>query len=313
MHALEERLKLGGTVILDGATGTELERRGVPMHGDVWCGVATLSHSDVLREVHADYIRAGADVITTNTYASSRNILGPAGLGEKVAEVTTRAVELALEARDAAAAGREVWVAGSMSTMMPVVAGGDRRDPAQLPSPEGAAANFRETAELLAGAGVDLIIMEMMSDPALAVPAIRAAAETGLPVWVGLSCRSGADGPIVSYARTELPFADAVPEIVAAGGSVAGVMHSSIADTTPALDILKDHWSGPLMAYPESGYFEMPNWRFVDVVSPDDFAAHCVRWFNAGVQVLGGCCGIGVEHIARLGERLSARTGRSGE
>lgn len=313
MHALEERLKLGGTVILDGATGTELERRGVPMHGDVWCGVATLSHGDVLRQVHADYIRVGADVITANTYASSRNMLGPAGLGDKVARVTTRAVELALEARDAADAGREVWVAGSMSTMMPIVAGGDRRDPAQLSPSEGVAANFRETAELLAGAGVDLIIMEMMSDPALAVPAIRAAAETGLPVWVGLSCRSRAAGAIVSHARAELLFADAVRGIVAAGGSVAGVMHTSIEDATPALDILKDHWTGPLMAYPESGYFEMPNWRFVDIVSPDDFAAQGALWADAGVQVLGGCCGIGVEHIARLGERLSARAQRSGE
>jgi len=75
---LEQRLAGGGVVILDGATGTELERRGVPMDGQAWSATANLTHPDVVRSVHEDYIRAGADVIITNTFATARNLLDAA-------------------------------------------------------------------------------------------------------------------------------------------------------------------------------------------------------------------------------------------
>ena len=100
---LEQRLAGGDVVILDGATGTELERRGVPMDGQAWSATANLTHPDVVRSVHEDYIRAGADVIITNTFATARSLLDAAGLGERVVEVNRRAVELAREARDQAA------------------------------------------------------------------------------------------------------------------------------------------------------------------------------------------------------------------
>src|SRR5262249_21051043 len=143
-EGLNQRLARGDVVILDGATGTELERRGVPMDGQAWSGTANLTHPDVVRGVHEDYIRAGADVVITNTFATARCNLEAAGLGERVAEVNRRAVELAREARDRAASGRDVWVAGSMSTMAP------GSEPARRPSIGRLSEMLREQAEILA-------------------------------------------------------------------------------------------------------------------------------------------------------------------
>ena len=85
-----------------------------------------------------------------------------------------------------------------------------------------------------------------------------------------------------------------------------------IKDTGPAIEVAKRHWTGPLAAYPESGHFVMPSWQFVDVMAPEDFVTHAMGWLRQGVQVLGGCCGLGPDHIRLLRERLPAQVPRSG-
>ena len=303
MQAIERRLAAGEVLLLDGGTGTELERRGAPMHEEVWCGAATLSSGDLLRDVHEDYIRAGASVIVANTYASNRIMLEPAGLGGEFESINRRAVEIGLQARDRAAGGDAVAVAGSMSHMTPM-----RHDPARAPSPARAAECFSEMAETLASAGVDLIIMEMMSNPDLAHPAITAALGTGLPVWIGYSARHGEHGEPVPYLRPDLEFADLVGELHSPDVPVQGVMHTNVDLTGPALDVLRSRFDGPALAYPDSGYFEMPNWRFVDIVSPARLASAARGWVeDDGVQLVGGCCGLGVEHVEALAEMLVAR------
>jgi homocysteine S-methyltransferase len=275
------------------------------MHEAIWCAMATLSHGDLLREIHEDYIHAGADVITTNTFAASRTMLGSAGLGEQVPTVIRRAVAIAKEAREHAAARRPIAIAGSMSHMVPMMKGRDTRDPGRLPKATEVGANAREVAHLLGEAGVDLLLMEMMSDPELALPTIEAAMTTGLPVWVGISCRRLADRRLAAYSRRELPLEDAIHAIVGARGHVFGIMHSPVDATTEALDLLRGRWAGPLMAYPESGYFEMPDWRFVGVIAPGAFAAQARAWAASGVQILGGCCGLGVDHIRAVADTLT--------
>jgi S-methylmethionine-dependent homocysteine/selenocysteine methylase len=303
---LDERLARGDVVILDGATGTELERRGVPMDSQAWSATANLTHPDVVRTVHEDYIRAGADLVITNTFATARCHLEAAGLGERVVEVNRRAVELAREARDRAAAGRDVWIAASMSTMAPGA------EPARRPSVLRLSEMLREQADILARAGADLLVLEMMRDVDYAAGAVDAARATGLPVWVGFSCRRAADGTVTMFSgvRDDLAFKDVIAPVMARGGSLLAVMHSEVSDTGPAIDVAKRHWKGPLAAYPESGHFTMPNWQFVDVMAPEAFVTHAMDWLDQGVQVLGGCCGLGPEHIRLLRERLPARLPR---
>ena len=81
-------------------------------------------------------------------------------------------------------------------------------------------------------------------------------------------------------------------------------MHSPVPDTTEGLEIVKRHWKGPLGAYPESGYFVMPNWQFVEIIAPEDFVAVAREWIAGGVQIIGGCCGLGPDHIRALNEAL---------
>ena len=189
---LEQRIEDGELIILDGATGTELEKRGVPMDDAAWCAAALATHPDVVRNVHEDYIRAGADVVITNTFPAAKHVLEEAGLGERFRELNARAAELALEARESA--GREgVYVAGSISTFPA------RLDNDYDPGERKARSNYLEQAEVLADSGVDLIALEMMRDLEQSVYAVEAAAETGLPIWVGFSCKRLGDGTAVLW------------------------------------------------------------------------------------------------------------------
>jgi methionine synthase I (cobalamin-dependent) len=295
---LKERLAAGDTIILDGPTGTELQRRGARMDPAAWCGPATLENERLLEAIHTDYIAAGADVVTANTFASSRLMLAKAGLSKSVREINKRAIEAALRARDAAPGGAGVVVAGSLSHMGPLKQGTAASDPAQLPSHAQLQDAFHELASILSGAGCELIILEMMYDPRRIQAAVGAALETKLPVWFGASARRGRDGKPISFLQSEEIPLDSIAELTPETGvDAAGIMHTGAEIVADALQVMRRHFSGPLMAYPDSGYFEMPDWRFVDVITPQRFEAFCRDWIASGVQIIGGCCGLTPEHI----------------
>ncbi len=113
-----QQLETDQIVLIDGAMGTELQRRGVPMDKIAWSGAAVLTHPNIVREAHEDYIRAGGKVIITNTFGSTRQMLEPAGYGDQVETVFRGAVKLARQARDNVAE-QGVAVAGSISTEPP--------------------------------------------------------------------------------------------------------------------------------------------------------------------------------------------------
>jgi homocysteine S-methyltransferase len=300
---LEDRLAAGEVIVMDGAMGTELQRRGVPMDKVAWSAAAIASHPDTIREVHEDYVRAGASVLIANTFACARHVLAQAKLGERVGELNRRAVELAKEARARAAGERDVLIAGSISSFV-----AENANDKQV-MPDVAMASYKEQAELFADAGADLIVLEMMQDVAYTAYALDAASATGLPVWVGFSCRLAGDGTNVLMYRKDVtaPFADAVDKVMSLGGAVAGIMHSDIDVIAPALEVLRGHWAGPIAVYPHSGRFIMPEWQFANVISPEDFAAKALTWVDSGAQIVGGCCGIGPDHIRVLAERLLER------
>src|SRR5262245_53687633 len=158
LTGLFDRIARGDVIILDGAMGTELQRRGVPMDRVAWSAMALETHPDVIRTIHEDYVRAGADIIITNSFGSSRHVLEAAVLGNMVAALNRRAVELAKEARERAGAGRDVAIAGSISSW---IAEGEARN---APAAAAARASYSEQADLLAAAGVDLLMLEMMRD-----------------------------------------------------------------------------------------------------------------------------------------------------
>jgi homocysteine S-methyltransferase len=104
-----------------------------------------------------------------------------------------------------------------------------------------------------------------------------------------------------------VPLGDGIAQVMAHGGSVLAIMHSDIADTDPALEIARAQWRGPLAAYPHSGHFVMPHWQFDQVIAPEPYLEAARGWLAKGAQLIGGCCGIGPEHIRLLAERLPKR------
>lgn len=303
---LEERLALGTVVVMDGGIGTEIQRRGHTMDVRTWSGTAHMSDPEGVRRIHGDYIRAGAEIVTTNTFATARLVLESAGQGADFEAVNRRAVEVAAEARDEAAAA-PVWIAGSISSMPPLTDVGVTARGAGLED------NYRRQAEILAEAGADLLLAEMMMDEEGATPVVRAAAGVGLPLWVGFSAAVAEDGRVIGF-RTPKENHEAPPEdfgglvdaILALGGDVAGVMHSEVAATGPALEILSALCPGPKMAYAETGRFANPEWVFEEAVSAGDYAAAAEGWvLEQGVQIVGGCCGTGPDHIRALKDRLA--------
>jgi S-methylmethionine-dependent homocysteine/selenocysteine methylase len=303
MTILQQRLERGDVLILDGAMGTELQWRGVPMDGIAWSALALATHPEIVRQVHLDYLRAGAEILITNSFAASRHVLAAAGLADRVGELNRRSVELARDAVTEAGLVGQAWIAGSISSFVP---SGDNR---HRPSPAAERASYREQADLLAEAGCDLLALEMLRDIDQAGTIVEAAAATGLPVWAGFTCRLDADGRTVLLQGRDAqrPLRDCLGPVLAAGlCATVAIMHSDLAATERALDIVFERWTGPVVCYPESGEWENPTWRFGDL-TPDALGAAAEAWVDCGVRAVGGCCGIGPDHIRSLSDRLRGR------
>jgi len=314
-EAIFGRIADGGLVIIDGGTGSQLQAEGVPMDHVAWSARANLEQPDVVQRVHEEYIRAGAEVIIANTYAASRAALKPAGLGDRVAEANRSAVRAALRAREAAATG-PVAVAGSMSSFSPIDMDAEALDrPHPGPTAEDARfpslADFREQAGLLAEGGVDLIALEMINAQSYGRAAVAAAAETGLPVWLGVSPFRLEDGSLVG-----LPdlgdgesFEDLLSALIDPAPAAVTVMHAEPEVTLDAIEIIRRHFAGPIGVYAETGDWQPPNWVF-NGLTPDEYLQQAITWADRGAQLIGGCCGTGPQHIRALAEGLGWRSMR---
>lgn len=291
---IQERLNQGQVIIMDGGTGTEMEKRGASMEKKGWSASSTITQPNTLREIHEDYIRAGADIIITNTYSTSRHVLEACELADKFVEINATAAKIALEARENTA-DRPVWIAGSLSTSTFWE---------KQPSPSAAQANFNDQADILAEGGVDFFVLEMMRDINYTDIALQAAKRTGLPVWTGFSTIITEDGKVRLFDDgSGLIFLDeAIQALSPDDTPLVSIMHTLTEDIEPSLKVMKDSWSGPMGIYAHSGEFVMPNWQFIDMISPEAYAAEAKKWVDQGVQLIGGCCGIGPEHIKVLKE-----------
>ena len=306
----EKRMAAREVILLDGAIGSRLQSMGVPMSGFAWAATALETHPYTVRCMHEQYIEAGVDIITANTYSSARHNLEPVGLGDKVAELNLRAVMLAREARDAKAKDRPVLIAGSVSSFGIRVANESEYAQRWTETSEAQAqANLHQQAEILAEAGVDFLLAEASGGNIHRKWVVEACAATGLPVWPGFKVRFDEDEvvPRLGYASPQT-IAEGFDEVVALGGSVVSIFHSPIKATDAALDVVRAKWQGPICAYPEAERDDYVETYRNDVVAtpvtPDEFVAWALDRVAGGVQVVGGCCGIEIEHIRPLRDRL---------
>ena len=308
---LAERINRGEVIILDGAVGTELQEMGLPIYHTAWAATALNTHPASVEIMHERYIKAGADIITTNTYASARHNLEPLGLGDLTGELNRRAVLLARKARESTARDRPVLIAGSISNFGMRTGGEDMMSLRHRSryTDEQLKANLSEQAELLVEAGVDFLLAESTGTNTHRKWVSDACRSTGAPFWVGFKCHRDAEGAAVKtgYLSSDR-FADVLDDVMSHGGALLNVFHTGIADTTAALEIARERWQGPLGAYPDAerkDYMTVTRDRSVENrFSPEEFAAHARKWVELGVQVIGGCCGYGPRYIRPLRDAL---------
>lgn len=183
---LIQALNRHSPLILDGAMGTELQRRGVDTGLPLWSANALMSHPETVLQIHKDYIEAGADIITTNTFRTTRRTMKWANLPDRSAQLTKSAIELARQARDAFP-DRNILVAGSIAPLE------DCYRPDLVPSDKELRDEHTELAGRLANGEVDFILLETMNTLREAYAACEAAKTTGKEVVVSFICNTKGD------------------------------------------------------------------------------------------------------------------------
>ena len=295
-----EVLRSGETILLDGATGSELENRGIKMDNS-WCATASLEF-DILKQIHKDYINAGAKIITTNTYASNRMILEVAGVEDRFEEINLAAINAAIQAREEC--GRDdVLVAGSLSHQIPyedAFRSQEEKDKyIKKLTPEYFQKSFDELAFFLADNGCDFILLELMYRPDRIDIIFDSASKVGLPVWAGFSSRNK-DGLIALTTDYEYSFKKMISNVRHHKLDAVGIMHCDIGVIEESIKELKEIYDLPIMAYPEVAVFDFPRYDMSNVIQPNDYLVEAKKWKDAGAQIIGGCCGTTVEHIKLL-------------
>ena len=287
-RGFRDRLATARPILLDGATGTELERRGVRCELPLWSAHALLAAPALVERVHSEYVEAGAEIVTANTFRTQARTLARAGLAARTEELTTRAVALARTA-----AGERAFVAGSMPTLE------DCWRPDLTPNDAALDREHRAHAMLLVSAGADLILVETMNTIREAVAAARAAIATSLPVCVSFACDERA------RLLSGEPLERALAAVLSLGPAVVGVNCLPPAHVPPALAVLRATRRA-FAVYANLGAPRAGGGRTHDA-TPAAFAAEARRWIDAGARIVGGCCGTTPDHVRAIAAAIDAR------
>ena len=282
-------------LILDGATGTELNRRGVDTGLPLWSANALMNDHDanILQQIHEDYLRAGADIITTNTFRTHRRALISSGNADRALELTRRAVEIAHAAIANVPSDKPRFIAGSISTLE------DCYRPDLVPPDDELRAEHSERIHHLIECGVDLILIETINTIREALIMAKLASITGTPVIVSFVC--GREGKLLSGETVT----DAANQLIPLGNCVIGVNCGPTPNLAKPLAELQASCGKdfPLIAYGNIGYAdEKIGWVNTDSENPKAYCEHASHW---PAKIIGGCCGTTPEHISQLKSSLS--------
>jgi enediyne biosynthesis protein CalE2 len=306
---VKEKLERGGTALLDGGVGTEVLRRGV-----YWRCHGIEQRPEVVQQVHEDYLRAGAEVIRTNTFQLNRRAylnlfhglehmrrIGPKGLEDKWALLTRQAVELARAAQKRAGKDSDgVAVAGVISPLE------HSFRPDLVPSDPDCRKEHAEIVDLMKSSGVDFILLESMNTVREARAACEAARAAGLPVWASFVVRENA------RLLSKEPLTEAVNAVEAAGADAILVNCAPVEDIKAALGVLVKSTRRPAGAFAHIGRYDPPSWKFgfyprftgSGDVPPAQYLESAREWQHLGAKVIGGCCGTTPDHIRALRDGL---------
>ncbi len=277
-----------GPLLCDGAMGTMLYARGVPL--DACFDVLNVNNPTLVQSLHADYLSAGADLIETNTFGANRFKLAVHGLDARVREINARGAKLAREVRETK--GREAFVLGSIGPLGKYLA------PLGTVGVEEGRAAFREQAEGLLAGGVDAFIVETFSDLGeirLAVEAIRALTDE-LPIIAQMAFT---EEGVTFVGRSAVEVARALRGLpVQAIGANCSVGSSVLYDILEQM--LPEAGGLPISIQPNAGLPSRVGERLIYLSSPAYMAEYAGKMLDAGARIVGGCCGTTPDHIRAM-------------
>jgi 5-methyltetrahydrofolate--homocysteine methyltransferase len=284
------RLKSGRVIVADGAMGTMLQAAGLPtgMSPESWL----LENPDPVRDVHRAYVEAGADMVLTCTFGGTRTRLKRAGLSERVAEVSRRAVEIAREAT-----ADESYVAGDIGPL------GELLAPMGKTTYEQAVEIFAEQAAALAEAGVDVLYIETMSDLNEVRAAVEGAqrARAGIPIFATLS--------FDRHGRTNMGVSpeQAAEALLVLGLDAFGANCGATLEMTEGA-VAKMHQAAPqapLVVKPNAGKPYTVGRQVMYDATPQDMADYARSFVALGARVVGACCGSAPAHIQAIAQAVT--------
>ncbi len=285
-RTLREALTSSRVLLMDGATGTELQRRRLKLDAPLWSARALLDAAELLLQIHRDYIQAGAQLLTANTFRTHARNLAAAGLAPRAAELTAQAVQLARQA-----AGGRAWVLGSQAPLE------DCYSPQHVPPEAALEEEHRRMAEHLLQAGADGILVETHNTLREARAAAQAALATGLPVLVSFVCNRH------RRLLSGEPLRQAAEEVLALGVSALLVNCVPAPWVGGCLEVLEQVCGKhvPWGAYANTGQPDAQGrWHDTDAQEPSRYVQYARGWLARGARLLGGCCGTTPEHIRQL-------------
>lgn len=288
MHSTLQALLANVPVLTDGAWGTQLQARGLPMGAcpDAW----NLQQPDLVEQVARAYVEAGSRIILTNTFGANRFLLARYGFADRVAEINRAGVEISRRAAN----GRALVFASIGPTgkmlMMGDVSEDDLREA------------FADQARAMAEAGADGIVVETMSDPAEAKLAVAAAKAFGLPV---VGCMVFDSGPSKDRTMMGATVEQAAEALCQAGADVVGSnCGRGIAGFVDLCRRLKAAAGRPVWIKGNAGLPEIEGGKTVYRQTPEEFAAYMPQLVEAGARFLGGCCGTTPDFIRAAAKAL---------
>ena len=294
--------------LIDGAMGTQIRARGyeVPSHhSSIWSAQALMDNPHIVKEIHKDYISAGAEIITTNNYAVTQNLLERENLGHRLEELTSLSIDIAKEAKKES--GKNIKIAASLPPL----------DTSYRPDLVGDITSiekkYMEIVDIVKDR-VDLIIIETMSSSMEASGALSACAKADIEVWLGYTLQGIRKNILPSGEN----LIDAINKVKHFNISAYVINCSSANITTEAIKLLSNEIDKPFGGYANSvnvnqiidGDDEVDNAEDLQVenqqlINAIDYSVIVKNWIDNGATIVGGCCGTSPEHIKKINDLIS--------
>lgn len=294
INDLKIKLKKGELILMDGGTGSEIAIRGVKTSLPLWSAQALLTDPLVVKQIHRDYIEAGAEIIITNTFRTNERTFRKANFKNQAKKATVLACKLAKEA--VKESGKDVLVAGSIAPLE------DCYSPNLVPAVKELKKEHLENAQYLKSGGVDFILLETMISIDETISACQAAEKVGLPLAVSFCCNE----------KSQLLSGEGLEEAVKAIEKYKPLFISlncmNLKTITKVITNLRKYTKLPIGAYAQGDgeVDDKDGWVGGGTEAVNSYLQEVKAWVKNGVQVIGGCCGTNPEYIQKLNINMSA-------